>query len=789
VLEEKGEKVMRSKLFGSGALALVAMLVVSMMAVLPVYAQTTVEVRDPTDTTNVFSFNTATTAVGDTFDVVVWVKGVSDLFGWQLNFTWDPSQLSIVSASIPSTDPDYVFYASTGPRMPLGPTYQVNNVVIGESLLTDPANFPFTGDGKLAVITLQIIAPPPKMGSLSSVLDVDTVGTMTTKLKDSTGAAIAFTDVDGTYTYTWSEPATRPYFTVVPLETRLGPYPPSVIGTWFTVDIVIAQLDPAWGLTDADMQIEFNSTLIDFGTPGVIWNPLWATTSFTTDYTGALANIILNVSDPTATPSGDVLVATLNFTVLYQGLYPDVDTSPLNFVDEQCVLYDAPGPAIIPQAKPPEDGIVIIEGLMVLAPPWLEVEPSDIILGPDLVVGEQFIKRFTVNVNIVELDIHWYMVGVMFRLTYDQDLVKVVAWEEGPFLPSFPNAEAPPYTFPIFYPNEKFPVCHFLFGDLLLPNATAMAEGKPGWTNFPYTDPGEPGTLLTITFEPLVQSWVDTYSFELGLFDIKLTGLKDPTDPASPLVHIPTQPSINGTVTILPIAPVGRRIDVWMQYPAPYGGQGLGEPADLVVPQQEICLTAKVTYNWWPVEGKRVTFEIRDNNNNLVAILSAITGADGHAYTCFRMPWPGENLFGVWTVIASVEVADQVVTDTMSFHYDYLVQIWSVSTDKLEYAHLETVEITVEYGTHAQQSYQVWLYAVLQDELGVPVGIASIGKTVGGAAYSSYKNYTDTVSITIPHSAYAGLATIRVNIIDEWPSAGGSAVTPEATKDIWILPL
>jgi hypothetical protein len=126
----------------------------------------------------------------------------------------------------------------------------------------------------------------------------------------------------------------------------------------------------------------------------------------------------------------------------------------------------------------------------------------------------------------------------------------------------------------------------------------------------------------------------------------------------------------------------------------------------------------------------------------------------------------------------------------MDFHYDYLVRIWSVSTNKLEYAHLETVGITVQYGTHAQQNYFVSLTAVIQDNLGVPVGIAYIGKTIGGSVFSVYKNYSSTVSIMIPYWAYAGLAVVHVNFLDRLPGYGdATAVTPEATKDIYILPV
>jgi hypothetical protein len=166
-------------------------------------ATTQVSVINPATGGSSFKFYTNITSVGDEFEVTVWVNNVTDLFGWQLNFTFDPAQLNVTAASLPTNDPQYVFAASTGPNIPLGPVYYVGSVVIGHSMLWSPNNHPFNGTGKLANLTLKILAAPPEMGSLSSALDVDTVGTVYTKLKDSTGSPILFTDVDGTYEFIW----------------------------------------------------------------------------------------------------------------------------------------------------------------------------------------------------------------------------------------------------------------------------------------------------------------------------------------------------------------------------------------------------------------------------------------------------------------------------------------------------------------------------------------------------------------------------------------------------------
>jgi hypothetical protein len=184
---------------------------------------------------------------------------------------------------------------------------------------------------------------------------------------------------------------------------------------------------------------------------------------------------------------------------------------------------------------------------------------------------------------------------------------------------------------------------------------------------------------------------------------------------------------------------------------------------------------------------------VQDPSGNVWLKATAITDANGVAYTTFRMPWPCENpesLFGEWKVTATVTIGDVVMTDVMTFHYDYMVHIWKVTTDKYEYDHTEDVAITIQYGTHAMQNYPVLITAVIYDELGVPIGMATYQTTVGGAKYSTYKNYMVTLTINIPKFAYAGIATIHVNAFDKDPTEGGQAWCPEYTPapEICIQP-
>jgi PKD repeat protein len=246
-----------------------------------------------------------------------------------------------------------------------------------------------------------------------------------------------------------------------------------------------------------------------------------------------------------------------------------------------------------------------------------------------------------------------------------------------------------------------------------------------------------------------------------------------------------------GHARSLTLLSVEEGIDVWMQYPAPFGGQGSNQSADLVVPQQILTLTAQVVNNYSPLANANVTFEIRDNNLNLLKVMKSATDAYGMASIVYEMPWPSENpesLFGLWQVRALTNATGVWLRDTMSFWYDYLVRVWGLSTNKIQYEHLETVKATVVFGTLAQHIYNVSVTTGAQDSLQEPFGLCVAAKTIGGGAFGVYKNYTNTASIRIPYWACAGWSLIQVNVLDRAPSEGGTSVTPEAKNIIWILP-
>jgi len=101
-----------------------------------------------------------------------------------------------------------------------------------------------------------------------------------------------------------------------------------------------------------------------------------------------------------------------------------------------------------------------------------------------------------VAVNLYNVDSDLRIVGVQFRLLYNDTLLEALDAYEGPFMRQFNNTVDPPYTqFMKFIEDDPKYGPNVLIGILLLPNATGH------WTNFPEGD----GTLATITFKAIYQ--------------------------------------------------------------------------------------------------------------------------------------------------------------------------------------------------------------------------------------------------------------------------------------------
>ena len=128
----------------------------------------------------------------------------------------------------------------------------------------------------------------------------------------------------------------------------------------------------------------------------------------------------------------------------------------------------------------------------VLYDPWLEsswpASPPLIKVEPPLYRAKLINETFTVNVTINNLSVGWRLVGLNFRLTYNDTLLEIVDVSPGDFFydPRW-NLNG---VFFIYYIEEEYYGPHIIVGIMLLPNATGS------WEAFPRGN----GTLVTITF-------------------------------------------------------------------------------------------------------------------------------------------------------------------------------------------------------------------------------------------------------------------------------------------------
>jgi hypothetical protein len=776
-----------------------AMLLASMFAVLPAaYAATTI---DLTPSNNIYTTDTA--SVGTKFNVTVSVSGATvDLGGAQIYMEFNDNIINVTRwwyvpetaggfmpepvTTLPTPpDPGYVHISAGRARI---------QVAVNKGGL--PPSAPWGHNGKIAIIELKITAIPPKYGQLNCTLLINHASTY---LLDSSGAEVPnVIKNNGFYKISWSAPPS-PNMGLDPLTKTFGPDPPSAVGQAFNEKVLIKNLSPAWYLTGASFDLTFNATVIDVigGVVNVTIDPLWGTSSvtFTVNPNPAVLDFVsISVSNPSSNPSGNVLVATIKFTVMMQQNSPPAplgtfDKSDLTF--SNVVFMDHVGPI---QPATSEQGEVKVYSLRKLELPWLEVDPSLVEMGPEPSIG----KEFTIGINLTGpppkyLDQSWYLIGVQFRLFYCPDLLEVVEVTEGPFLqdPKW-NLHG---TFFMSSVESDGLGPHVLVGELLLPNGTGYWDQ----TEFP----NGKGIVTYVTFKVLKQECPDPFECNLTLQPVfGEWAINREGD------YIPFNDPINGLYRILPFNTPGREIDVyggakndgyWTEYPAPFtsplGGQGPNHWMDLVFPQSEVTLYAYVTYNYWPVQSKDVGFEIEGpfeklQNGTLVpkntymvwAKRTATTNASGIAQITYRMPWPCENpdsITGIWKVTATVTLADQVVIDTMIFYYERPVYIVKVTTDKFYYVHEEYVKVTVCYKTHAVQTYPALFAIVLEDDLGVPFGMALHATTVGGATFCTWKQECFTKSIYIPKWAYAGYGMVYTSVFDKDPTEGGESYSPE----------
>jgi hypothetical protein len=435
--------------------------------------------------------------------------------------------------------------------------------------------------------------------------------------------------------------------------------------------------------------------------------------------------------------------------------------------------------------------------------PWLEVSPSLKVLGEPLgpPIPGTLKAFFTIDILVKNLTSENDVIGIQnAAIYYNNTLLRLnpaANVTEGTFMNN--PLWAPYGTTFIWIEDPNTPPGSgknkISIGCIINPNDTTH---EYDWPERPF---GE-GIFCTLHFEVLYQKafpWEQTTKMDLEpLFP-------DEMFLNTTLDWVPYVGPYDGEIKVKGYI-VGRMIDLYIgvctetepcvPYPYPFGGQGINVSADIVWAQKKICMWANVTYNNWPVQRKVVTFEILYPNGDTLTVLSSISDDLGVAYAEFRMPWPcddPESLFGIWHIIASVDVACVIVKDHLWFHYDYLATWAKVTVDPTEIGHCHTLTINVTVKSYAWLPHDVLVTVDLKDELQVPIGFQAIWLHIGdrqedwSQKWCTYKEYPLTFQIHIPKHAFAGLAHADINILSNLPSRCGAAYCPEDIEEFVIL--
>ena len=592
---------------------------------------------------------------------------------------------------------------------------------------------------------------------------------------------------------------------VIPSPIDLGVGHVDVTGTEFTVAVVVEDVENLYGLS---VKVYINETYFEYVShtttipvedypdpidpspyPGILHAEVVAAKDEYDPDTHIL-EVAYSSKAPAPAFTGSGTVCTITLRLKYQPFDYEI---PGEFIPVEIELTEVKlaDNSVPPQAIPytPYDGVVNVYWRPFTYPPLPALE-----LRPSTYTASAQYETFNYDVYLLgeggtDLDSFWDVAGFDIYVRFDPSLIEAVDVAidpDGWFASFWPGGVVEAFT-PILNNTEGY----VRFGFVGIP-ATGGVHSPPYGVgriatitfNATYLHLGYPPPSCVVGLKnpeprPSIGSWGPEY------FSVDIAGFPHPErtmDPwngapySVPIPHVVVNASYTAPYRVL-----GPQIDLYTQYPYPHGGQEPNKPSDMFVPQQEVVLFAKVTYNLWPEQNKDVSFQVIDPYGDTYFIGCNRTNSDGIAMYRFRLPWKcddPEYYFGTWTVIATTEVAEQVITDTMQFKYDYLVHIWKTVTDKTEYEHGEYITVTIDYGSAATQTYNVIIGVVVKDETGVPFDWDYTQVTVGGAEWCTYANGTVSLTLYIPKWARSGQATLEVTVLTDFPMNGGTQVYP-----------
>jgi hypothetical protein len=239
-----------------------------------------------------------------------------------------------------------------------------------------------------------------------------------------------------------------------------------------------------------------------------------------------------------------------------------------------------------------------------------------------------------------------------------------------------------------------------------------------------------------------------------------------------------------------------RKIDLFTQK-VPFDGKGINQSSDAFQPQELVILYAWVTYNEAPVANKLVAFQVNNPANaiqNMTIIGISSTDQNGVATFSFRIPWPDENaeeiIFGEWFAIATVDIAEKVVVDTLTFQVGWILQITNITTlnpnwePQNKFSRGEGIIFDLTIKNIALTPKSATLVISAYDSASYPIMFIELD-------YVEIKLGENRLNISskVPYTAFLGNATVSAIIYTASPSLGGIPYSPPILTMFEIVPL
>jgi hypothetical protein len=232
-------------------------------------------------------------------------------------------------------------------------------------------------------------------------------------------------------------------------------------------------------------------------------------------------------------------------------------------------------------------------------------------------------------------------------------------------------------------------------------------------------------------------------------------------------------------------AQTGVAIDLYTDQ-APFDGKGANQSADAYEPQELVVFFALATYNDAPVAGKLVAFQINGPMNqfqNITVVGSGTTDENGIAEFSFRLPWPSQipekAIFGQWIALATVEIAELVVVDTLTFRVGWILSIIEIGTLNTELSpqSIFTRQDPIVFNLTVQNTARTEKSAIIRVEVKDSDQHPIIYIQMESRAFQPGNSNVKATS-QVPPSAETGLANVSAAPFTAPPDQGGRLYSP-----------